>query len=208
MSRTTSLFIAAFVAFGLVAEIGQPALAEDQSSKDEMVRALKAKPIKKLTRGLGAPIDKERIKSRGLVIEVAKKKVEEQTYEDRKEITKIVEKYKLPTIDLTIYFKYNSAAITPKSIPTLIKLGRALSDKALKDGTFLVGGHTDARGSDEYNLVLSQKRAMAVKKFLLENFGLEYTKLVAVGYGEEELKNYDYPESGENRRVQVTNLTH
>ncbi len=208
MSRTYTHLIAAFVAFVFVLTSGPSLKAEDVSSKDEMVRALKAKPIKKLTRGLGAPIDKERVKSRGLVIEVAKKKVEEQTYEDRKEITKIVEKYKLPTIDLTIYFNYNSAEITPRSIPTLIKLGRALSDKQLKEGTFLVAGHTDARGSDEYNLKLSQKRSMAVKNFLLENFGLEYTRLVAVGYGEEELKDYDYPESGENRRVQVTNLTH
>jgi len=213
MIRIYSLFIVAFTSIGILISGALTAFAEDVTSKDDMVRALKAKPLKKLTRGLsrgvGAPpVDKARVKSRGLVIEVAKKKVEEQTYEDRKEITKIVETYKLPTIDLTIYFEYNSAAITPKSIPTLIKLGRALSDKQLKDGTFLVAGHTDARGGDHYNLTLSQKRAMAVKHFLLENFGLEYAKLVAVGYGEEELKNYDYPESGENRRVQVTNLTH
>lgn len=182
--------------------------AEEAGSSEDMVRSLKAKPVKRLTRGLGQPVDKDLVRSRGLVIEVSKKPVEEQTVEDRKEIAKIIEKHKLPSIDLTIYFDYNSAHITPDSIPTLIKLGRALTDKELQEGTFLVGGHTDARGSDEYNLTLSQKRAMSVKKFLMENFGLDYTKLVAVGYGEEMLKDEYDPESGENRRVQVTNLQH
>lgn len=186
----------------------QPAFAEGGLSPDDMVNQLKAKQVKKLTRGLGAPVDKERVKSRGLVIEVAKKKVAEQTYEDRKELIKIVEKYKLPSIDLTIYFDYNSAKITPKSIPTLVKLGQALLHKDLKAGTFLVGGHTDARGSNQYNLLLSQKRAMAVKRFLIESFQIKDNKLMAVGFGEEELKDAYEPESGENRRVQVTNMSH
>lgn len=185
------------------------AFAGDALNKDDMVRALKAAPVKRLTRSLGAPpVDKERVRSRGLVIEVSKKEVEHQTHEDRKEITKIIKKYKLPTIDLTIYFEYNSAEISPSSIPIMIKLGRALSDKELREGTFLVGGHTDAKGSDHYNLTLSQRRAKAVKHFLMENFSIKHGKLVAVGYGEEELKDFHDPESGKNRRVQVTNLTH
>lgn len=210
LSRASICSLAAVTAFALFSSFSSPvALAGDALEKDDMVRALKAKPIKKLTRGLGAPpVDKERVKSRGLVIEVAKKKVEEQTHEDREEITKIVKKYKLPTIDLTIYFETNSAEISPSSISTMIKLGQALSDKDLKEGTFLVAGHTDARGSDEYNLSLSQARAKSVKHFLMENFHIGHGKLVAVGYGEEELKDFDDPASGENRRVQVTNLTH
>jgi len=191
----------------LVVSIATSANAQDGLSKDQLVRSLKAKP-KTLTRGLGKNLDKERAKSRGLVIEVAKKKVEEQTHEDRVKLVKIVEKYKLPTIDLTIYFDYNSAKITSKSIPTLVKLGQALQHQDLKANTFLVGGHTDARGSDHYNLSLSQQRAMAVKHFLLETFNIKHEKLVAVGFGEEELKDEHDPESGENRRVQVTNLSH
>ncbi len=200
----------AVLAFSVVSAQGalQALHAEEGVSKDELVRSLKAKP-RKLTRGLGkAKVDKELVKSRGLVIKVAKKKIVEQTYEDRKEIVKIVKKYKLPTIDLTIYFDYNSAKITSRSIPTLIKLGQALQHKDLNASKFLVGGHTDARGGDDYNLTLSQKRALAVKTFLMESFEIQSTKLVAIGFGEEELKDFDNPESGDNRRVQVTNLTH
>lgn len=205
-SFVTRLIIAAVGSSSLL--LSAPAFAEDMKAED-MVRALIAAPVKRITRSIGAPkVDKERVKSRGLVIEVAKKKVEHQTHEDRKEITKIIKKYKLPTIDLTIYFEYNSAEISPASISTMIKLGRALSDKELKEGTFLVAGHTDAKGSDQYNLTLSQRRAKAVKHFLMENFAIKHGKLVAVGYGEEELKDFHNPHSGENRRVQVTNLTH
>lgn len=203
MSVVGALVFAAFVVGP-----GSVAFGEDLSS-DQLVKSLKAKPVKRLTRGLGAPkVDKERIKSRGLVIEVSKKAVHEQTLEDRNELVKIVEKYKLPSIDLTIYFDYNSAKITPRSIPTLVKLGQALLHKDLTEGTFLVGGHTDAKGGDDYNLKLSQRRALAVKTFLIETFQIKGAKLVAVGFGEEKLKDVDYPESGENRRVQVTNLSH
>ena len=202
------LVVLAFLAFAGQG-VFQPLYAEDAVSSDDLVRSLKAKPVKKLTRALGQDKDEvERKKSRGLVIKVAKKKIEEQTYEDRKEIVKIVEKYELPTIDLTIYFDYNSAKITSDSIPTLVKLGQAMLHKDLKGGKFLVGGHTDARGSDEYNLTLSQQRAMSVKHFLMESFNISHEQLVAIGFGEEELKNQYDPESGDNRRVQVTNLTY
>jgi outer membrane protein OmpA-like peptidoglycan-associated protein len=92
-------------------------------------------------------------------------------------------------------------------MPTLIKLGQALSDKQLKTATFLVAGHTDASGSNDYNLSLSERRAHAVTAFLKSNFGLQATGLVAIGYGEEQLKNTADPASGENRRVQISNLT-
>jgi len=207
MKQTFTLLAAGLIA-GVLITSSASLMAQESPSKDQLVRSLKAKPIKKLTRGLGGGVDKERVRTRGLVIEVSKKKVEEHTPEDRKELVEIVEKYKLPTIDLTIYFDYNSAKITPQSIPTLVKLGQALLHKDLKAGTFLVGGHTDARGSDHYNLTLSQRRAKAVKHFLMESFNIEPAKLVAVGFGEEELKDFEFPESGENRRVQVTNLSH
>jgi outer membrane protein OmpA-like peptidoglycan-associated protein len=46
-----------------------------------------------------------------------------------------------------------------------------------------VGAHTDLRGSDEFNLVLSQKRADAVRQYLLER-GVDTDQISAVGYGE------------------------
>lgn len=212
MKHILTVLASAVLACSFVLAGGSLTALRAEDGDNNLVRSLKPAPIPKkgLTRGLGKKpaVDKERVKSRGLVIEVATKKVNEQTEYDRKEIVKIVEKYKLPTIDMTIYFDYNSAKITPKSYPTLVKLGKALLHKDLKGGTFLIGGHTDARGSDHYNLQLSRDRAAAVKDFLMEAFHIEHKSLLAIGFGEEELKDAAYPESGENRRVQITNLTH
>jgi hypothetical protein len=70
----------------------------------------------------------------------------------------------------------------------------------------MVAGHTDGRGSAEYNLGLSNARAKSVREFLIKKFDIAPDQLVAVGFGEEQLKNADDPDAGENRRVQVVNM--
>ncbi len=110
------------------------------------------------------------------------------------------------SVDLEIYFKYDSSAITSSALKSLIPLGQALSDGRLSKGNFVIIGHTDAKGTAAYNLKLSQARAAAVRNFLLTNYGIVSGKLVAVGYGEEQLKNRRNPLSGDNRRVQIINL--
>jgi outer membrane protein OmpA-like peptidoglycan-associated protein len=53
---------------------------------------------------------------------------------------------------------------------------------------------------------LSERRAAAVKRFLVEKFNLSDQNLVAAGYGEEKLKNSEDPFAAENRRVQIANF--
>lgn len=110
------------------------------------------------------------------------------------------------SVDLEIYFPYNSAAITPAATGQLIILGRALTDSRFSSATFLIAGHTDGKGGDAYNLDLSDRRAKSVRNFLISNFSVPPKALVAVGYGKEELKNPTDPEAAENRRVQIVNL--
>ena len=111
-----------------------------------------------------------------------------------------------PTIDLTIYFDFNSAEIAPQAVPTLVELGKALSSDALKETRFLLAGHTDAKGSNTYNLKLSQRRAETIRRFLVTQFKVEEQRLLAIGYGEEQPKNTANPLADENRRVQVVNF--
>jgi outer membrane protein OmpA-like peptidoglycan-associated protein len=111
-----------------------------------------------------------------------------------------------PTVDLVIYFDFNSAEITPKAVPVLVELGKALSSDALAGRRFLVGGHTDAKGGDQYNLKLSERRAAAIRRYLVTNFGVDEKRLLAIGFGKEQLKNATDPTAAENRRVQVVNL--
>jgi outer membrane protein OmpA-like peptidoglycan-associated protein len=73
--------------------------------------------------------------------------------------------------------------------------------------TFIVAGHTDAKGSDTYNQGLSERRAEAVKRFLAEKYGIDASNLLTVGYGKTQLKNPAGPFASENRRVQVINAS-
>lgn len=108
--------------------------------------------------------------------------------------------------DLSVYFEFNSAIITPQARPLLDTLGRALASNELRDGSFMIAGHTDAKGKATYNQTLSERRAQAVREYLLKEHRLEARRLVAVGYGEERLKLPKQPFAAENRRVQIVNL--
>lgn len=111
-----------------------------------------------------------------------------------------------PSIDLEINFDYNSATIGANAKSAVEALGRALTNPDLKGSTFLLAGYTDAAGSDSYNQSLSERRADAVKTYLVEKFGIAGNDLVTVGYGETRLKKPDAPLDAANRRVQVVNM--
>jgi len=123
------------------------------------------------------------------------------------EAIKKAETKQVPSVDFEVYFAYDSADITPQAVPILTTLGRALRDAALADDAFLIAGHTDAKGGRDYNQALSQRRAESVRQYLVDNFGIDPTKLVAKGYAFEHLKNARQPRAAENRRVQVVNLS-
>lgn len=126
---------------------------------------------------------------------------------DREKLDEIVKKADLPKIDIQIQFDYDSASIRPSSLADVDTLGKALSSPDLASYRIVLNGHTDAKGSDEYNLRLSEARAQSVRDFLVKNYGIAGDRLISIGYGEERLKNVSDPEAAENRRVEVINLT-
>ncbi len=71
----------------------------------------------------------------------------------------------------------------------------------------MVEGHTDATGSDEANLELSDRRASAVGTILTENFDIPPENLVTQGYGEQFLKIKTQGPEHRNRRVSVRRIT-
>jgi outer membrane protein OmpA-like peptidoglycan-associated protein len=111
-----------------------------------------------------------------------------------------------PSIDLDVYFNFNSAAIKSEAEPQLRELGAALTDSRLKGATISIGGHTDAVGGYTFNQKLSERRAIAIKQYLVDNFQLPPTNLRAVGYGKQRPKNKMDPYAPENRRVEIENL--
>lgn len=108
--------------------------------------------------------------------------------------------------DLTVEFEYNSSSLTPQARRQLIELAKALGSPQLSDFEFEVVGHTDGAGSEEYNQRLSEQRARAVKMYLTDVQGIQATRLLPVGLGEEQLKLPQDPENGANRRVEVINI--
>lgn len=128
------------------------------------------------------------------------------TIEEKDEIAAVIEENELPAIDLEVFFASNSADIAPEALPVLERLGAALSDEQLKGSVFLVAGHIDAKEANDNDLGLSEQRAKAVRSFLIDKFSIDPERLVAVGFGEERLKNKDDPRAAENRRVQIVNV--
>ncbi len=126
------------------------------------------------------------------------------TTNERKEIAAMADER--PSVDLQIYFDFNSAAIAPQATPQLTKLGNALAKPGLKGSLVTISGYTDAKGSNSYNQKLSERRAESVKRYLVDNFRLSSENLVTIGYGKQRPKNTADPFSLENRRVQVVNL--
>ena len=111
-----------------------------------------------------------------------------------------------PSIDLAVNFETGSATLTPDARIVLDNLGQALADPALSASRFRIAGHTDARGSDAYNLALSKRRAQSVADYLKTQHRVEAPRLNIEGYGRRQLLDAANPASAVNRRVQVTNL--
>ena len=112
----------------------------------------------------------------------------------------------LAQFTIAIQFDFGSARIRPDSFKAVGLMADALNHPYLLGYRFIIVGHTDAVGSRETNLKLSQQRAEAVREALINPFHIDATRLEAVGFGEEQLLNRSRPDAAENRRVQLINI--
>ena len=112
-----------------------------------------------------------------------------------------------PSINLKVNFEFDSARLDNESILTLDVLGRALSSEKLKGHAIEIVGHTDAKGTLEYNDALSQRRAAAVVGYIVRNFTVDRSLISSRGMGERDLLDNDNPKAAVNRRVEIRNVT-
>jgi OmpA-OmpF porin, OOP family len=114
----------------------------------------------------------------------------------------------LATIALTVNFAFDSAQLLPEAVPNLRSLGRALQSPQLAPYRIRIEGHTDSIGPGGYNDQLSQRRANAVKAYLVEHFDITSDNLVTVGRGELEPLDNNLTQEGRqrNRRAEFVNL--
>ena len=106
------------------------------------------------------------------------------------------------TFDNAILFDYDSSALKTASQDQLTEVADVLS--RYPDTDIMVLGHTDSSGSDDYNQSLSERRASAVRGFLM-GAGVASSRITARGYGETAPVADNGSESGraQNRRVEL-----
>jgi Outer membrane protein and related peptidoglycan-associated (lipo)proteins len=84
------------------------------------------------------------------------------------------------TFKSDMFFDFNSAELKPGAYSELHRTAGVLNN--FPQTTILIEGHTDATGSVEYNQMLSERRALAVKNALIQR-GVDPLRIDAVGYG-------------------------
>lgn len=110
------------------------------------------------------------------------------------------------TVNLAVNFHFGSAELTPPAERLLDNVGTALQSSDLAAYRFVIGGHTDAAGTDDENLDLSRARAASTTRYLLTHYKIDPRRLVLRAFGETALLFPADPEDGRNRRVEISTL--
>lgn len=109
----------------------------------------------------------------------------------------------LVTLESDVSFAINSSFLNDAAKRELDKLARAL--EAYPNVTLLIEGHTDATGTPEYNLQLSEKRARSVRDYLISK-GIAKSRFTVEGHGQSQPVAPNNTAEGrkKNRRVEIT----
>ncbi len=101
-----------------------------------------------------------------------------------------------------IYFDLDKATIRPSSERTLDEAGSVL--KRFTSVEVRIDGHTDSTGSEQHNQGLSERRAKAVKDYLVRKFGISSDRIKTMGYGETRPLGDNKTKKGrqQNRRIE------
>ncbi|MCX8065269.1 MAG: OmpA family protein [Candidatus Hydrogenedentes bacterium] len=105
----------------------------------------------------------------------------------------------------TVYFDFDSYALRPDTIAKLQKNAEKIKAALQRNPNIIIqlAGHCDERGTQEYNLALGEKRALAVRDYLIK-LGLPAQNLITISYGEELPADPGHNEEAwaKNRRVE------
>jgi outer membrane protein OmpA-like peptidoglycan-associated protein len=199
IATTGFAVVAGFLA---LSGVGQ---AEELTTSDEIMNALVPKTL--VTRSLsGQRTDAQQKTAQvNLPDSLRNRAAASLTPDERQRLTVLVDGR--PNIDISVKFDYNADRVGAAAVPATDEIGKALVSPKLAGGTFLVAGHTDGKGTDDYNQRLSERRAEAVKAYLVAHYQIPAANLITVGYGKSKLKNVNNPLAPENRRVQLVNMT-
>lgn len=117
------------------------------------------------------------------------------------EVERVGEGIKVTMKENMVNFGFDSSELTSAAKMNLDKLAEVLKNNM--DTNINIYGHTDSKGTDAYNLSLSERRAAAVKSYLISQ-GVSATRMMTMGVGEKEPVASNTTDAGraENRRVE------
>lgn len=117
-------------------------------------------------------------------------------------IEEVTDSKPVKSIGMPVLFHFGKTTLVESSKPFLDIVGIALLDPDHKDEIVIIEGHTDAVGTNHNNFKLSERRALAVKEYLVNEYSIEPLRLFTEGKGERQLFDKANPNAGVNRRVE------
>lgn len=109
----------------------------------------------------------------------------------------------LPTFNVDIQFDVDTPIVLPGSYQTVGRIADALNHASLLPYTFLIVGHIESTGRRENNVLLSQRRADAIRDILVNTFKVAPKRLQSVGLGEEQLLDPAHINAPVNNQLQI-----
>lgn len=109
------------------------------------------------------------------------------------------------SVDLWVNYDFNQDSLSAKGREQADALATVMNSSSFSEAVFVLIGHTDSQGADEYNLDLSRRRALRLSEYLVSRFKIPAGRIRTEGRGERELKMPGNTERDHavNRRVEV-----
>ncbi len=112
----------------------------------------------------------------------------------------------LPTFNADIQFDTDTPIVRPDSYATVGRIADAMVQASMLPYTFLIVGHIEANGKRESNVILSQRRADAIRDILVNTFKISSKRLQSIGLGEEQLLDPAHPTAPVNQQLQIMTI--
>ncbi|CCE07489.1 putative outer membrane protein [Bradyrhizobium sp. STM 3843] len=112
----------------------------------------------------------------------------------------------LPTFNVDIAFDVDTPIVKPESYQSVGRIADAMVHSSLLPYGFLIVGHVEANGKREANVILSQRRADAIRDILVNTFKISAKRLQSIGLGEEQLLDPARPTAPINQQIQIITI--
>ena len=105
-----------------------------------------------------------------------------------------------------LFRSVDTPIILPDSYETVGRIADAMVNAPLLPYTFLIVGHTESNGNRQANVILSQRRADALRDVLANTFKISIKRLASLGVGEEQFIDQARPASAVNQQIQIITI--